>query len=142
MTITELKKTMIVAMKEGNKSKRSAIQQWIQNVELAKTSGFSDTEEDLVEKSLLKTIKKLQANIEEYKKIGREDFVQSESEQLSSIIDYAPKKLSAEEIEIEVKDFVTENDFKTFAEAMKNCAAHFKGRTDNKIISAILKTIF
>lgn len=89
-------------------------------------------------------LKQTRESLNEYKKAGREDLVNSTESQIKFIETYLPKQLNEEEILIEVQKVVTELgiidlDKKAMGLIMKTINPKLKGKADGKLISKVVR---
>lgn len=89
-------------------------------------------------------LKQTRESLNEYKKAGREDLVNSTESQIKFIETYLPKQLNEEEILIEVQKVVTELgiidlDKKAMGLIMKTINPKLKGKADGKLISKVVQ---
>ncbi len=99
--------------------------------------------EDVI-KIISKQIKQRQDAIESFKKGGREDLAEKESEELDILKSYMPEEMPAEEIEKVIKKVVEETGSSSksdFGKVMKEAMARLKGRADGKTVSGIAQRL-
>lgn len=110
---------------------------------LLKTSPEGLTEESAI-KALQKEVKKRQESAEIYIQQNRRDLAEAELYQAEIISQYLPKALSAEELEVEIKNIISETGASTPAEIGKVMGVASKklaGKADNKTISEIARKL-
>lgn len=110
---------------------------------LLKTSPEGLTEESAV-KALQKEVKKRQESAEIYNQQNRRDLAEAELYQADIIAQYLPKALSAEELEAEIKNIISETGASSPAEIGKVMGVASKklaGKADNKTISEIARKL-
>lgn len=100
------------------------------------------TDDDIV-KIILKEIKKRQESVEAYRQAGREDLAKAEEEELKILQEYAPKMLSREELQVVVKQVITELNAtqKDFGKVMKEVMSRVKGSADGKMVNEVVKEL-
>ena len=109
---------------------------------MAKTSGGADisTEDEI--KMLQKLIKQRKESVEIYIQQNREDLANPELEEIAIIEKYLPKQLAEEEIRIQLKTIIDQNNAKgpgDMGRLMGIASKHFGGKADNKVVSQLLK---
>ncbi len=141
--INEDIKTAMKAKAEGTLRALRAIKSQILLVET--TAGHSGTLTEAEEVQLLtKQAKQRKESIEQFEKNNRQDLANIEIEELAVIEAYLPKLLSAEELEVKVKEILTAQEItsvKEVGKAMKAVMAELNGKADSKMISEAVKKI-
>ena len=136
------------ALKAGDKVKSEAIKFLIaalQNREIekqAKAGLESFLSDDEVQQTVLSEMKKRRESIEVYEKAWRQDLLEQEKFELEIIFQYAPKQLSQEEVETELKSLVQSLGKVEPNVLMKKCAEVFKGRADMGMVSKLAKSFY
>lgn len=87
-------------------------------------------------------MKKRRESIEVYEKAGRQDLFDPEKKELEIISQYAPKQLSQEEVEKELKALIESLGKVEFNVLMKKCAEVFKGRAEMGVVSKLAKSFY
>ena len=99
---------------------------------------LSETE---VLKVIAKQIKQREDSIEQFKKGGRQELVDKETEESEVLKRYVPEQMSDEEVAAIVKKVIEESgakDKKDFGNVMKAVMTQVKGRADGKLISQMV----
>ena len=99
---------------------------------------LSETE---VLKVIAKQIKQREDSIEQFKKGGRQELVDKETEETEVLKRYVPEQMGDEEVAAIVKKVIEESgakDKKDFGNVMKAVMAQVKGRADGKLISQMV----
>ena len=140
MIIEEIKKANIQAMKDKDQKAR-AIYSVIMNKHLmatvdARTNGKEVEDADLV-RIFQKTIKELEEERDNYKKVGNTEEVEAIEYEKSLLEKYLPKLLSADEI----KAIIMTLDDKTVPSVMRYFKTNYNGKCDMKVVSDVLKTL-
>ena len=140
MIIEEIKKANIQAMKDKDVAARS-IYSILMNKHLlatveARTSGKEVDDTDMV-KIIQKTIKELDEECENYKKVGNKEEVDNITHQKEIIAKYLPTMLSADEI----RAIIMTLDDKTVPAVMRHFKTNYNGKCEMKVVSDVLKTI-
>jgi uncharacterized protein YqeY len=113
---------------------------------LAKTSegAGGELKEDDEIKLLQKLVKQRKDSLEIYQQQKRSDLAQKEQEEIEVIEKFLPKQLSAEELQLEIKQIIAETGATSSADMGKVMGAATKklsGRADGKTISATVKEL-
>ncbi len=98
--------------------------------------------DELVLEVLAKMAKQRKESIAEYDGAGRADLADKERGELAVIESYLPKQLSAEDVDVLVKEALAEAGVagpKDMGKAMKAAMAKVAGRADGKVVQAAVK---
>lgn len=96
-----------------------------------------------IAKIISKQISQREDSIEQFKKGGREELAQKESQELEILKAYLPKQLSEQEIEQIVNKVVEEvgaQGKSDFGKVMKQVMAQTQGRADGKLINKFVSS--
>ena len=140
MTAKELQKAMIDAMKAHDAERKEVISLLVAAVKkTAIDKGTRDNiPEDMVDSVILKELKATKEQIETCP-ASREDLLTQYKFKLSVIEEFAPKLLSAEEVEAILKEkFAEVIATKNKGMIMKTVMAELKGKADGRLISQIV----
>lgn len=135
MTLQELKKEKIEAMKARDKEAVTALNVIINKLMLIEKSGKGEVTELDVTNAIQKTQKELLEERDAFEKAGRDDTVETLNKQIASIEKYLPKLLTAEEIDKIVKGL----DDKSIPSVMRYFSANYAGKVDMKMVNEILR---
>ncbi|UYW00648.1 GatB/YqeY domain-containing protein [Flavobacterium agricola] len=140
--ITEALKT---AMKAKDTVALEALRAIKSEILLAQTSGSEGnfTEEDEI-KLLQKLVKQRKDSAAIYTEQGRSDLAEPELAQITVIEQFLPKQLSEQEVEIIVKNIITEGGFAGMAamgQVMGIASKVLAGQADGKTVSTIVKKL-
>ena len=130
MDIKVLQKDMIAAMKARDKARKESISALIQAVKKAGIDAGcrEDIPEEMVNKVILKELKTVKEQIDS-----------CPADRTDLIDEYAPKLMSAEEVEAELTEkFADVIATKNKGQIMKTVMPAFKGRADGKVINQIV----
>lgn len=133
------------AMKSGDKDRLNTIRSIRALIlEFEKSgSGKEITESDELN-MLNAAAKKRKESIEQFKNAGRFDLAEKEEKELQIIMEYLPKQLTEEEIEIEVKKIISELNAKgkeDFSKVMPIAAKTLKGKADGSVVRKIVEKL-
>ena len=140
MIIDEIKKANIQAMKDKD-TKARAIYSILMNKYLlatvdARTTGKEVEDAEMV-RIIQKTIKELEEERDNYKRVGNEEEVETIEYEKKLIEKYLPELLSEEEI----KNIIMSLDDKTVPSVMRHFKTNYNGKCDMKVVSTVLKNI-
>ena len=140
MQLETLQKEMIAAMKAKDKARKDAISSL---VSAAKKAGIDagcrdNIGEDLVDKVILKELKTVQEQIDSCP-ADREDLLAEYKFRYDVISEYAPKLMSAEEVETFLKEkFADVLAGGNKGQIMKTVMPELKGKADGKLINQVV----
>jgi hypothetical protein len=124
-----LHEEMKTAMKAGNKDRLGVIRMLLSDVKNVDLNPQKPTPEQAVEQYG----KKLKKSVEEYEKIGRTEEVTKLRAEIAIVEEFLPKKMSKEETEKLVDDFLAQN---TFAEKDVGRATGMFMKANGSIVDA------
>ena len=140
MTIEELRKDMVAAMKARDKERKEAISSL---VSAAKKAGIDagcrdDIPESMVDQVILKELKTVKEQIDTCP-ASREDLKAEYQFRYDVISEYAPKQMSADEVKAYIQEkFADVLATKNKGAIMKAVMADMKGKADGKVINQIV----
>ena len=140
MQFDQLQKDMIAAMKDHNKSRKDSISVLVSAAKkIAIDGGCRDNiSEDIVNQAVLKELKSVKEQIETCP-ADRTDLLEEYKSRLAVFEEYAPKMLSAEEVEKILKDkFAEVLAGKNKGMIMKTIMPELKGKADGKVINEVV----
>ncbi len=140
MIIDEIKSANIQAMKDKNTTARTIysilLNKHLQATIESRTSGKPVEDADMV-RIIQKTIKELEEEAENYKKVGNTEEFNNIELQKSLIEKYLPQMLSDDEI----KNIIASLEDKTVPSVMRHFKTNYAGKVDMKKVSDVLKTL-
>ncbi len=140
MSMEQMQKDMVAAMKAKDKVRKDAISNLISAVKkLAIDEGKrEDIPQELVDRAVLKEVKTAKEQVDTCP-ADREDLRAEYQARLDIMTEYAPKMLSAEEIEeILTTKYADVIATKNKGQIMKAVMADLKGKADGKDISMVV----
>ena len=143
MKFEELQKAMIAAMKNHEAQRKEVISLLVSNVKkLAIDAGTrDDIPEDMVDSAILKELKTTKEQIDTCP-ASREDLLEQYRFKLSVVEEFAPKMLSAEEVEaIITSKFADVIATKNKGQIMKAVMQELKGKADGKVINEVVSKL-
>ena len=133
------------AMKAKNTIALEALRAVKSELLLAKTSGSGETFTETQEIALLqKLIKQRKEAAEQFKANGRTELEEKELAQAEVILQFLPKQLSAEELEVVIKEIIAEvgaTSPKDMGKVMGAASAKLAGKAEGKLISEKVKEL-
>lgn len=139
MTLEEMKKAKIVAMKEKNADAVTAYNAVISKLMLMKTDanhGPEITDADIVS-ACRKTESELLEEKANFEKAGRAETVASLEKQIATVKQYIPAMLSQEKI----KEIILSLPDRSVPAVMKYFKANYAGKCDMKDVNETLKSL-
>jgi hypothetical protein len=143
MSLNErLNEDMKQAMKDKDKFRLSVIRMLrssIKNVEIDQRRPLEDSE---VLDILQREVKQRKDSLQEFKKAGRDDLVESVQAEIAIINEYLPKQLTEEEIKAVVQQTIQEVGASSKADMGKVMGAlmpKVKGRADGRLVNQIVQ---
>jgi uncharacterized protein YqeY len=135
-----------VAMKAKDKVRLETVRS-IKKVILEKESSLrAQGQDSLTESQELEVLSQLakqrRDSIEQYRKAGREDLAEQESQELAILEEYLPKQLSDEEVAAIIDEVITSigaTSAKDMGKVMGPVMQQLKGRADGQKIQAMVK---
>lgn len=140
MTVGQLQKDMMEAMKAKDKARKESISVLYS---AAKKAGIDagcrdDVPEDMVNQAIMKELKSVKEQIDTCP-ADRTELLEEFKARLSVFEEYAPKMLSSEEVEkILLEKFADVIATKNKGMIMKNVMGELKGKADGKVINEVV----
>lgn len=140
MIIDEIKHANVEAMKNHDANLRSIysviINKYMQLDINSRTTGQKIEDADVV-KMIMKTIKELDEEKENYLKVNNEEEAKNIELQKQALSVYLPKLLSKEKI----KEIILTLEDKTVPSVMRHFKTNYNGQVDMKDVSEVLKNL-
>jgi uncharacterized protein YqeY len=130
------------ALKSGAKDKVSTLRMLIAALKYKEIDKRRQLTEEEVIETVRSLIKQRKDSIEQFTKGGRQDLVDKETAEVGVLEVYLPKQLSREELEVMVRDAMTQSGAqgaKDMGKVMKVLVPLVGGRADGKLISELVK---
>jgi uncharacterized protein len=130
------------ALKSGAKDKVSTLRMLnaaLKNKQIDKRRPL--TEEEVIE-TVRSLIKQRKDSIEQFAKGGRQDLVDKETAEISVLEAYLPQQLAREELEVMVRDAISQTGAqgaRDMGKVMKALIPMVGGRADGKLVSELVK---
>lgn len=145
MTLVErLKQDLITAMKEKDKVKLNTLRSVKAALQMEIINNKKEENDDLLLDVINKQIKMRNDSIEEFKKAGRDDLVNSYSNEISILKEYMPEMLNEEELESIINDAIIKTGASTVKDmglVMKEITPAIKNRCDMKQVSSKIRDL-
>jgi uncharacterized protein YqeY len=93
---------------------------------------------------IAKQLKQRRDSLPDYEKSGREDLISELKSEMDVLMEYLPQQLTREELEVIVKEAVSEtgaSSMKDMGKVMAAVMPKTKGRADGKVINEIAKNL-
>lgn len=140
MIINKIKKANITAMKNKDSVARNIYSVLLNKYNLMaiekRTKDEKMTDVDLI-KLIQKTVKELNDECENYKKVNNSESVKAIEQQKSLIEIYLPKMLS----EAEIKTIIEKLDDKSVPNVMKHFKQNYAGQCDMGLVNKVLRSL-
>lgn len=104
-------------------------------------AGYIATEEDVLS-VIQKETKQRRDSIEEFKKAGRQELVDKETNELSILLTFLPEQMGEEEVRGIVEQTITETGATTIQDmgkVMRALGAKLKGKADMGLVSSLVR---
>lgn len=133
------------AMKEKNVNRKNVVQMVRAAVLQIEKDKHIELEDNQVLEVISKEFKKRSDSLADYEKAGRQDIVDQIKDEMSVLEEYLPKKLTEQELKIEIDKIILETgatSIKDMGNIMKIAKERLGVNADGKMINEILKKIF
>jgi uncharacterized protein YqeY len=137
-----LTEEMKVAMKARDDLKLSAIRMIRSAVKNREIELKRELDDQGITEIVSTLVKQRRESIRLFKEAGRQDLVEKEERELSTLFDFLPQQLSREEVTALVVKVVAEcgaQGGKDMGRVMKALMPHVAGRADGKMVSEVVK---
>lgn len=135
------------AMRSGQEVRKNTLRMLLAAVNVAEVAGAErkDLDDDAVLQVIAKQAKQRRESIEEFRKAGRQDLVDTEEAELAVIQEYLPAQMGRDEIEAEAKRVIAEvgalgpsDKGKVMKVLMPRLAGRAEGREINEVVTRLL----
>jgi uncharacterized protein YqeY len=137
-----IKEDMKASMKGGDKARLGVIRLILAAVKQIEVDERIELDNDRTILTLDKMLKQRRESIRLFSEAGRDDLVAIEEAEVKVIQDFLPQALSEEEIDVMVKDAVTESGaeaVKDMGKVMALLKTKMQGRADMSVVSVKIK---
>lgn len=140
-----IQKDLVTAMKNRQENALAALRSIKTAIQNEKTNGAYHelTDADIVG-LIQKLIKQRKESIDIYSQAGRDELADKEQKEMSVLMEYVPKQLTEEEVEVKVKEIIAEtgaSSMKDMGKVMGLATQRMKGLAEGKTISQIVKNL-
>lgn len=140
-----IQKDLVLAMKNRQENALAALRSIKTAIQNEKTNGTYHelTDADIVG-LIQKLIKQRKESIDIYSQAGRDELADKERKEMSVLMEYVPKQLTEEEVEVRVKEIIAEtgaSSMKDMGKVMGLATQRMKGLAEGKTISQIVKNL-
>ncbi len=140
-----IQKDLVSAMKNRQENALAALRSIKTAIQNEKTNGTYHelTDADIVG-LIQKLIKQRKESMDIYSQAGRDELADKEQKEMTVLMEYVPKQLTEEEVEIRVKEIITEtgaSSMKDMGKVMGLATQRMKGLAEGKTISQIVKNL-
>ncbi len=132
------------AMKEKDMIRKDTIQLIRAAVLQIEKDKHITLEDDGIAEVIAKELKSRRDALSEFEKSDREDLISKTNREIEIIKAYLPKQLTAEEVEVIVKEAIAETgavSAKEMGKVMKAVMPKVKGKTDGNLVNEIVKKL-
>ena len=143
-----LKEKLLEDLKNSMKDKNIIRKNVVQMVRAAILQVEKDKQIELDDNKIIEVIakeaKKRKDSLADYEKAGREDLISQIKEEISILEEYLPKQLSAEELEVKVKEIIEEvgaTSMKDMGNVMKAAKEKIGASADGRAINEMVKKL-
>lgn len=143
-----LKEQMLEDMKTAMKDRNTIRKNTVQMVRAAVLQVEKDNkitlDDDGILEVIAKELKKRRDVLPEYEKSGRQDLIDGLKAEIDVLLQYLPKQLTEEELEVIVRQAVKDTgaaSAKDMGKVMQAVMPQVKGKADGKMINGIVKKI-
>lgn len=137
---TELKQTM----RSGDHLRRDTIRMVLAAIKLAEVENRGPLDQAAITSVLQKEVKVQHEAIEDAKKAGRQDLIETANARLKILETYLPEPLSEEEVTQLAQNVIEEIGAQTpkeMGQVMKVLMPRVQGRIDGKIVNQIVRSL-
>ena len=132
------------AMKEKNVIRKNVVQMVRAAVLQFEKDNKVTLEDDGVLEVIAKQLKQRKDSLPDYEKSGRDDLIADLKAEMDVLMDYLPKQLTREELEVIVKEVIEEvgaSTIKDMGKVMAEAKAKTVGRADGRMINEVAKAL-
>ena len=132
------------AMKEKNVIRKNTVQMVRAAVLQFEKDNKVTLEDDGVLEVIAKQLKQRKDSLPDYEKSGRDDLIADLKAEMDVLMEYLPKQLTREELEVIVKEIVEQvgaTSIKDMGKVMAEAKAKTVGRADGRMINEVAKAL-
>ena len=135
---------MKVAMRDKDVIKKNTVQMARSAVLQVEKDSRITLDDDGILDVIVKEVKKRRDSLPEFEKSGRQELIDNLKTEIEVLMQYLPKQLAEEELEVIVRQAVQDtgaSSAKDMGKIMQEVMPKVKGRADGRIINQIVKKI-
>ena len=132
------------AMKEKNVIRKNTVQMVRAAVLQFEKDNKVTLDDDGVLEVIAKQLKQRKDSLPDYEKSGRDDLIADLKAEMDVLMEYLPKQLTREELEVIVKEIVEQvgaTSIKDMGKVMAEAKAKTVGRADGRMINEVAKAL-
>ena len=142
--LEEIRKDMLTALKSGKKSKSQTLKMLVASIKNAQIESEKELSDKEIEKILRKETKKIDDSIEQYQKMGRDDLVKKEKQDLEIIEEYLPDLMSNDDIKKVVEKKIEQlgaSDIRDMGKVMGAVMKDLEDKADGNTVKNIVQSM-
>lgn len=139
-----LNQDMKAALKAGEKDRLSVIRMAKSAILYAEKEKLHELNDEEIIGVLFREVKKRKQDMEEYRRLGKEEVVKSLEQEIAILSGYLPQPLTQEELEEIIRQTISEvgaNGMKDMGKVMGAVMPKVKGRADGSQVSSLVKKL-
>jgi uncharacterized protein YqeY len=139
-----LNQDMKAALKAGEKDRLSVIRMAKSAILYAEKEKLHELNDEEIIEVLFREVKKRKQDMEEYRRLGKEEVAKSLEQEIAILSGYLPQPLTQEELEEIIRQTISEvgaNGMKDMGKVMGAVMPKVKGRADGSQVSSLVKKL-
>ena len=139
-----LNQDMKAALKAGEKDRLSVIRMAKSAILYAEKEKLHELKDEEIIEVLFREVKKRKQDMEEYRRLGKEEVAKSLEQEIAILSGYLPQPLTQEELEEIIRQTISEvgaNGMKDMGKVMGAVMPKVKGRADGSQVSSLVKKL-
>jgi len=139
-----LNEDMKAALKAGEKERLSVIRMAKSAIVYAEKEKLHQLNDEEIIEVLFREVKKRKQDIEEYRRLGKEEVAKSLEQEVAILYSYLPQPLSTEELVNIIRQTISEvgaKDLKDMGKVMSAIMPKVKGRADGSLVNSLVKKL-
>lgn len=140
----KLLEDMKTAMRDKDNIKKNSVQMVRTAVLQIEKDNKTTLDDEAIIEVIAKELKKRRDSLPEYEKSGRQDLIDGLKAEIEILLGYLPRQLTAEELEVIVKQAVVDASAvsaRDTGKVMQAVMPKVKGRADGRMINQIVKKL-
>ena len=138
----QIKEEMKTAMKSGDRDRLKVIRLILAAINQIEIDSRTILEDNDIIKTINKMVKQRRDSIAQFSKGGRDDLVEIETNEITILENYLPKKLSDSELDTIIAEAVSNlkaDNMKDMGKVMNTVKHAIEGRADRSLVSSKVK---